>query len=231
MIRVAYATPETCGSGHAVRGIALVRAGKQAGIDVRAFGPPVPYPALMASGYEGTDDWRERVVAFGPDLLLSDVGWIRLDDVRERLQVPAWALLRWMPPGWLASRVGLQNWRRISIEPAADGMAGITDSIPPIVVCNPSDIRPGPYDDQDVTLGSLHDPTAPFPVGHLLTRARSIVSSAGSNAYWEAVWLGYRDRVRWLSEPAALDRVERLRVGGEMTANGGAVLMQMIASA
>ena len=87
--RVAYVTAECCGAGHAVRGIALVRAGRRAGIEVRAFGPVAPYPALAGAGYEGTYDWETQAAAFAPDLLIGDLMWSPLDAFRARLGVPA----------------------------------------------------------------------------------------------------------------------------------------------
>ena len=37
-------------------------------IELRAFGPPKPE---VAGGYEGSIDWRDRLVAFAPELLLQ----------------------------------------------------------------------------------------------------------------------------------------------------------------
>jgi hypothetical protein len=233
-VKVAYVTPESCGAGHAVRGIALVRAGARAGVELRAFGPTVVYPELMRSGYEAGDDWTDRAAEFKPDLLIGDIQWVMLDRLRKRLGVPAWLLVRWMRPTHLVSfgSWSVSSWdRRISIEPTADSMVGITDSIPPIVVSNHDEIVPSVYDGQDVELETLRSPDAPFPIAPLLTRARSIVSPAGYNAYWESTWLGYRDRVRWLQEPHALDRWARLQTGGKVVANGADVLMTMIKGA
>ena len=229
--RVAYVTAECCGAGHAVRGIALVRAGRRAGIEVRAFGPVAPYPALAGAGYEGTYDWETQAAAFAPDLLIGDLMWSPLDAFRARLGVPAWLVLRRMPCGLLTDRGPrkIASWeRRISIEPLSESLVGTTDAIPPIVVSNPDEIVPSPYDGQDVTLGTLRDPSAPFPVAPLLTRARSIVQPAGYGAYWESVWLGYRDRVTWRNNPKIRDQAERVEIGGEMTENGADVLMEMI---
>jgi len=227
-LRVAYATAERCGAGHAVRGIALVRAGRRAGIEVRAFGPPVPYPAIMAAGYEGTTDWQEQVVKYTPDLLLGDLHWLALDHLVQRLSCPAWLLARAFRCHWLEDHgpFRITHWeRRIGIEPLAE--LGITDRIPPIVVANPDEVPAvSLFDGQDVTLRSLADADAPFPVAPLLTRARSIVASAGYNAYWESVWLGYRDRVRWIT--AQRERANRVEIGGEMDENGADVLMRMI---
>jgi hypothetical protein len=196
-MRVAYATAEACGQGHAVRGVALVRAAARAGIELRAFGPPKPD---VAGGYDGTIDWRDQLVAFAPELLLADVGWSALSGLRAELGIPGWILLRWTPAASLRIP-GIERWeRRISIEPAADLRPQITDRIEPVVVDGP---RFRPADGAELR--------------------------AGYNTWWEATLFGYRDRVRWIFEPAILDRAERMRVGGEMTRNGADVLMGMLA--
>jgi hypothetical protein len=195
-MRVAYVTPYSCGRGHAVRGAALVRAAGT--IDVRAFGPPTDDAPVE---YEGSADWSKRAAAFGADLLLGDIGWFDLEGLRRRAGA-AWLLLRWMPvrhTGRPEARVFLEDWqRRISIEPAADGMALVTHRIPPIVVDEP---RFTPVDGQALR--------------------------AGYNAWWEATWFGYRDRVTWYTDGSP-ERQARIDAGGTMTKNGADVLMEMI---
>jgi hypothetical protein len=94
----------------------------------------------------------------------------------------------------------LDRWeRRISIEPAADGIAEITDRIPPVI-----DVSPLPIPPDGAEL------------------------RAGYNAWWRAAWFGYRDRVRWYTEGSPECRA-RIDAGGEMTENGADVLMAMIA--
>ena len=198
MTRVAFVTPVSCGSGHAVRGVALVRAARRAGIELRAFGPPKPE---VGGEYEGTELWAAAVRDFAPDLLVGDLMWVPLDALRAELGVPAWLLVRWMPAGHLASRGPwqIENWeRRFSIEPAADAIAGITDRIAPIIDDSP---LPIPTDGQEVR--------------------------AGYSAYWRAVWFGYRDRVRWYTEGSP-ERQARLDAGGEMSLNGADALMAML---
>ena len=191
-MRVAYVTPLDCGLGHAVRGIALVRAARGTGVEVRAFGPPKDG---AAPEYEGSTDWEVRAADFGPDLLLGDFSWRRLDPLRRRLGVPAWLLMKWMTPGHLDS---ISGWDRVvSVEPAADAMTGVTDRVPPVL--DP---------------GYQYEPTDGEEM------------AAGYHRYWQAVWRGYRDRIRWVEEPRMLDRVARLRHGGEMTVNGADVLVQ-----
>ncbi len=198
MMRVAFVTPDSCGTGHAIRGVALVRAARRAGIELRAFGPPKPE---VPNEYEGTRDWEERVKAFTPDLLIGDIAWVRLIALREALGVPAWLLVRWMPPTHLASRGPwqIERWeRRISIEPAANGIAGITDCIAPII----------------------DDSSLPVPADVQALRA-------GYNTWWRAAWFGYRDRMHW-SADGSPECQARIDAGGEMTANGADMLMGMI---
>ena len=181
-----------------MRGIALARAAVP-GVDLRAFGPV--QPQVSDPEYEGSTDWAERVVAFAPDLLLGDVQWIPLDDLRVRLAVPTWLLLRWVPSGWLRNRGPwrIENWeRRISVEPAADAIPGITHRIPPIV--GPDRWRP--LDGSEVR--------------------------AGTNAWWESVWYGWHNRVRWYTDGSP-ERQARIDAGPvPMTRNGADVLMEMI---
>jgi hypothetical protein len=198
-MRVAYVTPNSCGAGHATRGAALVQAGARAGIELRAFGPPCP--DLAELGYEGSDDWAARAATYAPDLLIGDLSWVRLDELRESLGVPAWLLVRWLRPTALLShgRWSIEAWeRRISIEPASDGILGITESISPIVV---EAQRFEPVDGQEL--------------------------EAGYNSWWEAVAFGYRDRVRWV-DGGSPERRARIDAGGDASTDGADVLMGMI---
>ena len=128
-MRVAYVTPHDCGLGHAVRGIALVRAARGTAVTLRAFGPPKD----AATEYEGSADWPDRVADFAPDLLLGDFGWPRLRALRQSLGAPSWLLMKWMQPGYLYGAAE-DGWERvISVEPSADDMPGVTDRVPPIL--------------------------------------------------------------------------------------------------
>jgi len=159
-MRVAYVTSESCGQGHAVRGVALGQAAARAGVTYAAFGPP---------------DWREAAEAWAPDLLLGDVGWRRLEPLRRRLGVPAWLLLRWVPDDWLA---GIAGWDRvIAIEPAADGIPGVTHHVQPVIT----------------------DPVPPPEAGTVL--------SAGYNAYWQAQRGGWDVRWRDDGRPERAARI------------------------
>ena len=184
-MRVAYVTREDCGMGHSVRGRALVRAGQRTGVELRAFGPRL----------EPLDD----LLPFAPDLILGDLTWWRLTEYLDALDVPGWVLARWVPARWFALP-RLDRWeRRISIEPAADSIAGITDRIAPIV----------------------DDSQLPIPADGTELRA-------GYNAWWRSAWCGYRDRMRWYTEGSP-ERQARIDAGGEMTENGADALMTMIA--
>ena len=183
LMRVAYVSPFACGLGHAARGAALVAAGRRAGIDIRAFGPP---------------NWAPRVLAFAPSLLLGDLDPTWLNGLRRCLGVEAWLLLRWLP---LERRRVADGWaRRIAIEPIARGLPGITDCVPPIV----GDRRFTPTDGQELR--------------------------AGYNAWWESVWFGYHDRVRW-TDGGSPERAARMAGSATMTENGADVLMEMIRAA
>ena len=170
MLRVAYVTRDSCGLGHAVRGMALVLAGRRGGIAVRAFGPPKDG---NLPGYEGSMGWEADVRAWQPDLLLGDLRWTALLPLKDALGIPGWILLRRMPPDWLVDHYEftIDRWeRRISIEPAEDSAPGITHRVPPIV--GPDRWRP--VDGSEVR--------------------------AGYSAWWESILYGWHDRVRWTTE-------------------------------
>jgi hypothetical protein len=186
--------------GHAVRGVALAQAAKRVGVNLRAFGPPKP--DIVDCEYEGSEDWETEVVAFAPDLLLGDLQWIVLDRLRKRLCAPAWLLLRWTQPGHTSNIRSwrIESWeRRISIEPASDATPSVTHRISPIVVDEP---RFTPVDGQALR--------------------------AGYNAWWEAAWFGYGNRVRWYTDGSP-ERQARIDAGvRKMTENGADALMRMV---
>lgn len=127
-MRIAYVTPDYCGAGHAMRGIALVQAGNGS---VRAFGPVPHYVGTRdLDGYQGSNDWRSRVLRWQPDLLIGDLRPEPLDTLRIQLGVPSWLLMRIWPYSWRDAPF----WSRvIAIEPGVDPLMGLRDSIPPIV--------------------------------------------------------------------------------------------------
>ena len=193
-MRIAYVTPWGCGLGHAARGAALAARG------IRAFGP-VPRQhgragfgsLLVPKGFEASVDWEARALAWHPDLLLVDLAW---DAPVLLAAIPGWLLARW-------TDIGSQRaWgRRISIEPAADVIPGITHRIPPIV--GPDRWRP--------------------PDGSEVR--------AGYNAWWESVWYGWHDRVRWTTDGSP-ERQARIDAGPVLMAENGAnVLMAMVHAA
>ncbi len=128
---MAYVTSDSCGSGHAVRGIALVMAGGRAGATLRAFGPPVrpngPLPDL--AGYEASTDWRQRVFQWQPDLLIGDLRAEPLETLRLQLRCEAWLLMRIWTREWREP----SGWRVFATEPGVDPLMGIRESVPPIV--------------------------------------------------------------------------------------------------
>ena len=196
MTRVAYITGYTCGFGHAARGAAFAARG------IRAFGP-APWqdgPGLLPvpEGFEASDDWEARALAWQPDLLLVDLAWWR--STSPLTAIRRWALLRWMEAG--TRGLETPGWeRRISIEPAADVIPGITHRVPPIV--GPDRWRP--------------------PDGSEVR--------AGYNAWWESVWYGWHDRVRWTTDGSP-ERQARIDAGPVLMAENGAnVLMAMVHAA
>jgi hypothetical protein len=109
-----------------VRGIALAQAAGRVGLEFATFGP-----TAAVEGWTGSEDWADRAAAWAPDLLIGDLTWRRLKELRERLGVPAWLLVRWLPPAFLA---GITGWDRVvSIEPAADALPGVTHHAPPVL--------------------------------------------------------------------------------------------------
>ena len=178
--------------------MALVLAGRRAGISVRAFGPPKDG---NLPSYEGSTSWNADVRAWRPNLLLGDLRWTALLPLKDALGIPGWILLRRMDPDWLTDHYEftIDRWeRRISIEPAEDAAPGITHRIPPIV--GPDHWRP--------------------PEGSEVR--------AGFNAWWESILYGWHDRVRWTADgsPERQARIDAGPI--PMTANGADELLAMI---
>ena len=77
----------------------------------------------------------------------------------------------------------------------------------------------------------LHDGGAPFPIATWLGGAGRIVCGAGYNAYWEARWLGFAARTRFVPFPRSIDdQGARLAAGAAYTmrANGADTLARLI---
>lgn len=162
-MRVAYFTAGNAGAGHLVRGIALQRGLARRGVraDYRMFGPALPFAAASRPDYSVVpiDQFELRdarrapeselarsLRAFAPDLLLVDCYWAPLRHILPLPGCEAWLLARWLPAQWFPgppdARWEPRQYRRIvAIEPFA-AVPGTTDSVPPLVVCNPGEARP-----------------------------------------------------------------------------------------
>jgi hypothetical protein len=145
--------------------------------------------------------------------------------------------------------------RVIAIEPFQHPAIG--DTIDPVVICNRDESRPaqalrarlGTAPDEPLvvvthagargevqTLANgaekavrldLFDPAALFPLAEWLSGADQVISAGGYNAYWEARWLGYASRTRFMALRRAIDdQAWRVRAGDgyAMRANGADVL-------
>jgi len=74
-------------------------------------------------------------------------------------------------------------------------------------------------------------PSYPFPAAEWLGDADEILSGTGYNSFWEAVWLGYASRVRFVPFPRSIDdQRRRLNLGQpwRMSKNGADVLAACI---
>ncbi len=177
-MKIAYLTPDPCGSGHAVRGVALLRAAERAGVELRAIGPlpaatgnslnDIDCAPLIASGFEVFEDWHKAIVRYRPDLLIGDLNWPRMRSVVERLpKLEAWLIVRRLPScNWLRMMPGIERWQRvISIEPLTETLVGTTHAVQPIVVCNPDEaVSPSPWDGRDVSYQAvMQSAETPFP--------------------------------------------------------------------
>ena len=151
-------------------------------------------------------------------------------------------------------------WRRvIGIEPIAP--RGVRERIAPVVVLNPDELAaPSALrehlgvpagDPVDVVVHAgkegeiatltalapsahvmdLRAPEATFPLAHLLAGADRITCGGGYNAFWEARWLGFHGRARFVPFPRRIDD-QALRVAscGEhpLRENGADTLAAML---
>ncbi|MBM4361952.1 MAG: hypothetical protein FJ104_04680 [Deltaproteobacteria bacterium] len=179
-MRVLFYTSGEIGGGHLAKALAIQRGLERGGVsvDFRVLYsrlPLRPPPGLdvvpvSAAPEELADPARARDSALAraihdaaPDLLLVDLAW---RDLRHLLPLPgveAWLLLRWCPPQFLKGPFNTafrQDWFRrvIGIEPIVP--VEVTDSIAPLVVCNPDEChgrgdlrrRLGIQDERPVTL-------------------------------------------------------------------------------
>jgi hypothetical protein len=161
-MRVAYFTAGTVGAGHLVRGVAVGRALARRGFagEYRMFGPPLPFPVAVQTGYRPTpvveDEVRDRTRAresevaralatFAPDLLLVDMFWGPLRHILPLPGCECWLLVRTCPRVWFRGPQDTpfepaQFRRLIAIEPFRHAL--LRERIDPIVVCNPAECRP-----------------------------------------------------------------------------------------
>lgn len=163
MTRIAFVTGGGVGAGHFARGVAIERALRRRSTDfeLRMFSDRLPYRAetrsrawveLPFDPTEMRDPGRARRSAlaraledFAPDLLLVDFFWAHVHRLLPLAGCRTWLLVRWAPRGWLEGVPGLERdarlfERTIAIEPATGLVTD--DEIPPIVIANPSELRP-----------------------------------------------------------------------------------------
>ncbi|HEV7732640.1 MAG TPA: hypothetical protein VGR62_10785 [Candidatus Binatia bacterium] len=161
-MRIAYFTGGAVGAGHLVRGVALGRALRRAGIaaEYRMFGPALPFPIAGALDYEvvalDAAELRDPVRAragglasalgrFAPQLLVVDLFWAPLRHILPLADCEAWLLVRSVPRAWFGgppdTRWEPRQFRRIvAIEPMSH--PAVRDRIDPVVVCNLDETKP-----------------------------------------------------------------------------------------
>jgi hypothetical protein len=145
-----------------VRGLAIERALGRRGYrgEYAMFGPPLPFAIARRPSYRtvpidprqlldakaaSTSAAAQALVAYAPDVLLVDLFWAPLVHILPLLPCPAWLLLRKVPPIWFVGPPGLPFpaeafARVIAIEPG--GVDRATETIDPLVVANPDELRP-----------------------------------------------------------------------------------------
>jgi hypothetical protein len=77
----------------------------------------------------------------------------------------------------------------------------------------------------------LFDPAAPFPAAPWLAAADRVVAGLGYNSYWEARWLGFAARTRFVPFRRSIDDQDGRRAGGaaySMRENGADTLARLI---
>lgn len=164
-IRVAWVSPALHqGGGHVSRALAFVRAARRARADfeIGVFGPDSGRASRWFNGLHETN-WEDRTLldplrcmqthaaqtlaAWRPDLVIVDVLWLPVQTTLQQLGVPAWLLVRDVPPTWLRGPQ-LQPfvptaWTRIlAIEPwRRDSFPNLLQ-IPPVMTTNPNELFP-----------------------------------------------------------------------------------------
>ncbi len=100
------------------------------------------------------------------------------------------------PRGALRERLGVAATERLVVVHQA-GQPGELDAL--LATVDPGEgrvVRFGP---------SAQGFDGPFPLCEWLGDADALVSGAGYNAFWEAAWLGYAARTRFVAFPRAID--------------------------
>lgn len=161
-MRIAYVTGGNVGAGHLVRGVAVGRALRRAGLDVtyRMFGPPLPFPVAARLDYQPfpleqaayRDPARARagalgsaLAAYAPQLLIVDLYWAVVHHLLPLPDCEAWLLVRSVPKAWFGgppdTRWDAKRFARIvGIEPLSN--AALRERVDPVVVCNPDEVQP-----------------------------------------------------------------------------------------
>jgi hypothetical protein len=119
------------------------------------------------------------------------------------------------PRGALRARLGVPVSERLVVVHQA-GQAGEIDAL--VASLGPGEGRVVRFEPSAAGWGG------PFPLCEWLGDADALVSGAGYNAFWEAAWLGYAARSRFVPFPRAIDdQAWRVRTGaGHVPASNGA---------
>ena len=162
-VRIAFFTAGTTGAGHVVRGLAIERALQRAGAhhDYALFAPRVPLrlPArdcirtvtidhreLVGRARAAESELAQALREYAPDVLVVDLFWAPLRNILPLPACEAWLLVRSVPHEWFIGPPGHPYERSlfdrvIAIEPGA-GLGHEHETIDPIVIANPDEMRP-----------------------------------------------------------------------------------------
>jgi hypothetical protein len=161
-MRIAYFTGGDVGAGHLMRGLAVGRALRRAGVaaEYRMFGPQLRFPIISTLDYEvvplvpaelrdaalaPSSALGRAITAYAPDLLIADLYWAPLRHLLPIAGCEAWLLVRSCPPAWFGgppdARFDPRLFARIiGIEPVHHD--ALTEHVDPVVVCNADECRP-----------------------------------------------------------------------------------------
>jgi hypothetical protein len=106
---------------------------------------PIESAELLDAKTASASAAAQTLIAYAPDVLLVDLFWAPLVHILPLLGCPAWLLLRKVPPVWFVGPPGIPFpasafARIIAIEPG--GAERATETIDPLVVANPDEVRP-----------------------------------------------------------------------------------------